>query len=705
MAVCRRSTTINGREFSFETGRMARQASSVLLRLGDTVVLATAVASDSARPDIDFFPLTCDYVEKVYAAGRIPGGFFKREGRPSEKEVLTSRFIDRPIRPMFAEGFRNETQIIAYVLSTDQENMADVMAMTAASAALTVSDIPFEGPLVGIRVGRIDGKFVAFPTKSEMARSDMDLILAAARESVVMVEGGCAEATEEELVRALQFGHEAAQPLIDLQEELRREIGKPRREVTPPARDTALEQELRKTHLAAVRQALTQPGKKTRRAAVSELRQGVLQKYLSGRPETEHKELTKRVVAAFEELESHILREMILSEGRRLDGRSMDEIRPITIEAGVLPRTHGSALFTRGETQALVITTLGTADDAQRIDSLEGEGTKKFTLHYNFPPFSVGEVRMLRSPGRREVGHGALAERALRYVTPDDTFPYTVRIVSETLESNGSSSMAAVCGGSISLFDAGVPMKSPVAGIAMGLIKEDDRVAVLSDILGDEDHLGDMDFKVAGTRRGVTAFQMDTKIKGVSMEIMARALEQARKGRMHILDKMDAVLAQPRAELSTYAPRITTLWINTEKIRDVIGPGGKVIRGIIEKTGVKIDIEDSGKVVIASNDLEASTRAERMIRELTQEAEVGKLYLGQVKRITDFGAFVEIFPGTDGLIHISHLARTRVRNVSDVVKEGDEVLVKVIEVDKFGKIRLSRKDALEEGVEEHFPTD
>lgn len=700
MAVSRVSTQLNGTPLSLETGRMARQASSVLIQHGDTVVLATACAADSARPDIDFFPLTCDYVEKVYAAGRIPGGFFKREGRPTEKEVLTSRMIDRPIRPMFSESFRCETQIIAYVLSTDSQHMADTLAMTAASAALHISDIPFEGPLAGLRVGRVDGTFIANPTRSEIEKSDLDMILSVSRESIIMVEGGFQGVSEDTVIAALEFGYQAAQPLLDLQDALREQAGKPRREVPAAKVNEALVADVRGMALEPLREKYKVAGKKARHEAIGALKAETLEKVLTSRPGEDVAALKKAFGGIWEELEYFVLRDMILSEGRRIDGRSTTQIRPITIEVGVLPRTHGSALFTRGETQVLAITTLGTSDDAQKMDLLEGNAEKTFTLHYNFPPFSVGEVRPMRSPGRREVGHGALAERALRQVVPDpDAFPYTTRIVAETLESNGSSSMASVCGGSLSLFDAGVPMKHAVAGIAMGLIKEGDRYAVLSDILGDEDHLGDMDFKVAGTATGVTAFQMDTKIKGVSMDIMRQALEQARQGRLHILGLMNQVLSTPRSSMSQYAPRLTTIWINTEKIRDVIGPGGKVIRGIVEKTGVKIDIEDSGKVTIASTDGESAAKAERMIRELTQEAEVGKLYLGQVKRVTDFGAFVEIFPGTEGLIHISQLARTRVRAVTDVVKEGDEVLVKVIEIDKTGKIRLSRKDALEDGME------
>ncbi len=702
MSLVKLSAKVGDKTLSIETGRLAKQASSVVVQLGDTVVLATAVSSNP-RPGIDFFPLTCDYVEKVYAAGRIPGGFFKREGRPSEREVLTSRLIDRPIRPMFAEGYKNEVQIIATVLSADTQNLSDVLAMTGASAALTISSIPFEGPLAGLRVGRIDGQFVAFPTRDQMESSDMDLILAVSRESIAMVEGGCAQVSEDDLIAALEFGHEAAQPLIDLQLALREQAGVALQTFEKPPFDEDLARAMEDRYSQRVTEALTVPDKMERRAAVAAVKQAIFEEMAAEKAEEDPAQVQTLLRAAFGRLEKTLIRNMVLDERRRIDGRATDEVRPITAEVGVLPRTHGSALFTRGETQALVVATLGTADDAQRIDALEGNSLKDFTLHYNFPPYSVGETKMLRSPGRREIGHGALAERALRPVVPlDDSFPYTIRLVSEILESNGSSSMASVCGGSLAAFDAGVPMKAPVAGIAMGLIKEGDRVAVLTDILGDEDHLGDMDFKVAGTRNGITAFQMDTKIKGVSMEIMRRALAQAREGRLHILDKMAEVLPEPRPELSPYAPRITSIWINTDKIRDVIGPGGKTIRGIVEKTGVKIDVDDSGQVLIASPDGEAAGRAERMIRELTQEAEVGKLYLGQVKRVTDFGAFVEIFPGTEGLVHISHLAKGRVRRVTDVINEGDEVLVKVIDIDRSGKIRLSRKEALEDGVDDAF---
>ncbi len=704
MSLVKLSAKVGDKTLSIETGRMAKQASSVVVQLGDTVVLTTAVSSDP-RPGIDFFPLTCDYVEKVYAAGRIPGGFFKREGRPSEREVLTSRLIDRPIRPMFADGYKNEVQVIATVLSADTQNLSDVLAMTGASAALSISSIPFEGPLAGLRVGRIDGRFVAFPTREQMEASDMDLIMAVSRESIVMVEGGCQQVSEEDLLAALEFGHAAAQPLIDLQIELREKAGVPLQQFEKPPFDEALADEMEAKYRARLTEALTVPDKMARRDAVRALKQEMFEALASEREEDEAA-LTPVLRAAFDRLEKRIIREMVLDERRRIDGRATDEVRPITVEVGVLPRTHGSALFTRGETQALVVATLGTADDAQRIDALEGDSMKDFTLHYNFPPFSVGETRMLRSPGRREIGHGALAERALRPVAPlDDSFPYTIRLVSEILESNGSSSMASVCGGSLAAFDAGIPMKAAVAGIAMGLIKEGDRVAILTDILGDEDHLGDMDFKVAGTRDGITAFQMDTKIKGISMDIMRRALAQAREGRYHILDKMAEVLPAPRSDLSPHAPRITSIWINTDRIRDVIGPGGKTIRGIIEKTGVKIDVEDSGQVLIASPDADAANRAERMVRELTQEAEVGKLYLGQVKRVTDFGAFVEIFPGTEGLVHISHLTKGRVRRVTDVVNEGDEVLVKVIDIDRSGKIRLSRKEALDDSMDEGFGED
>jgi len=682
---------LHGRRLSIESGRMAKQANgSVVVQYGDTVVLVTAVAARDPREAIDFFPLTVDYQEKTFAAGKIPGGFFKREGRPSEKEVLTSRLCDRPLRPLFPAGFRCETQVIATVLSYDKENDADVLAMIGASAALEISDIPFNGPIAGVRVGRIDGKLVLNPTAPQLAECDLQMIIAGSRDAIVMVEGGARMLSEDVLLDALYFGHRELQPILDMQAELRRAVGKPKRTVEPPAVDHKLAARVRELASSKIVEALTTSGKHERADAVRQVRSDVLAAL-----EAEFSEREREVKGLFEHVHEEIVRGMIVGEKRRLDGRGLADIRPISCEVQVLPRTHGSALFTRGETQALVVATLGTSSDEQRIDALIGDTYKKFMLHYNFPPYSVGEVKFLRSPGRREIGHGALAERAITAVLPDETqFPYTVRLVSEILESNGSSSMATVCGSSLALMDAGVPIKSPVAGIAMGLIREGNEIRVLSDILGDEDHLGDMDFKVAGTSEGVTAVQMDIKIGGVTREIMRDALYQARDGRLHILHAMQTALAQPRSDVSSYAPRIVTLKIRVDRIRDVIGPGGKVIRGIIEETGVKIDVEDDGTIYIASADESAMQKAVDWIHRLTAEAEVGKIYKGTVKKIMDFGAFVEILPGTDGLVHISQLASERVAKVRDVLNEGDEVMVKVLEVDKSGKIRLSRKEAL-----------
>ncbi|TMA82768.1 MAG: polyribonucleotide nucleotidyltransferase [Deltaproteobacteria bacterium] len=682
---------LHGRRLSIESGRMAKQANgSAFVQYGDTVVLVTAVAAREPRESIDFFPLTVDYQEKTFAAGKIPGGFFKREGRPSEKEVLTSRLCDRPLRPLFPDGFRCETQVIATVLSYDKENDPDVLAMIGASAALEMSDIPFNGPIAGVRVGRIDGKLVLNPMASQLPDCDLQMIIAGSRDAIVMVEGGARMLSEDVVLDALYFGHRELQPILDMQAELRRAVGKPKRTVEPPAVDHKLAARVRELASSKIVEALTTSGKHERADAVRQVRADVLAALASEFPERE-----REVKNLFEHVHEEIVRGMIVGEKRRLDGRGLADIRPISCEVQVLPRTHGSALFTRGETQALVVATLGTSSDEQRIDALIGDTYKKFMLHYNFPPFSVGEVKFLRGPGRREIGHGALAERAITAVLPDETqFPYTVRLVSEILESNGSSSMATVCGSSLALMDAGVPVKSPVAGIAMGLIREGNEIRVLSDILGDEDHLGDMDFKVAGTSEGVTAVQMDIKIGGVTRDIMRDALYQARDGRLHILHAMQTALAQPRSDVSSYAPRIVTLKIRVDRIRDVIGPGGKVIRGIIEETGVKIDVEDDGTIYIASADESAMQKAVDWIHRLTAEAEVGKIYKGTVKKIMDFGAFVEILPGTDGLVHISQLAAERVAKVRDVLNEGDEVMVKVLEVDKSGKIRLSRKEAL-----------
>jgi polyribonucleotide nucleotidyltransferase len=683
----------HGRPLSIEVGRMAKQADgAALVQYGETVVLVTAVAAKDLKLDTDFFPLTVDYQEKTFAAGKIPGGFFKREGRPSEKEILTCRLIDRSIRPLFSEGLRCETQLIATVLSADRENDPDVVAMLGTSVALHVSDIPFNGPLAGVRIGRNHGRWVINPTQSQLDESDVDIFLSGSRDAIVMVEGGAQMVPEDEILEALFAGHEAIQPLLDIQEQLRRELGKPKREVPLAKLDTAVVRRVEELALAKLKQALEVPEKLERYKRIAEVKGEVVPQAVGEFPERQ-----KDIKGAFEELKRNVFRGLVIQHERRIDGRGLKDIRPITCEVEVLPRTHGSALFTRGETQALVVTTLGTTSDEQRVDALIGEHFKKFMLHYNFPPFSVGEVKFLRGPGRREIGHGNLAERALLPVLPaDDSFPYTIRIVSEILESNGSTSMASVCGGSLSLMDAGVPVAGPVAGIAMGLIKEGEHVRVLSDILGDEDHLGDMDFKVAGTAEGVTSLQMDIKISGVNREIMGQALRQAREGRLHILGIMNAALPAARTNVSGHAPRIITLKVKPDKIREIIGPGGKVIRGIIEATGVKIDVEDDGTVRIASVDEEASQKAIEMVQRIAAEAEVGKIYKGTVRKIVEFGAFVEILPGTDGLVHISQLAPERVRKVSDVLKEGDEVMVKVLEIDRQGKIRLSRKEALEE---------
>jgi polyribonucleotide nucleotidyltransferase len=683
----------HGRPLSIEVGRLAKQADgAALVRYGETVVLVTAVAARDLKLDTDFFPLTVDYQEKTFAAGKIPGGFFKREGRPSEKEILTCRLIDRSIRPLFAEGLRCETQVIATVLSADRENDPDVVAMLGTSIALHVSDIPFNGPLAGVRIGRLSGRWVINPTQSQLAESEVDIFLSGSRDAIVMVEGGAQMVPEDGVLEALFAGHEAIQPLLQIQEEFRREVGKVKREVPLVELDHAVTRWVEGLALTKLKQALEIPEKLERYKRIAEVKGEVVLRALEQFPEKQ-----KDIKRAFEELKRNVFRGLVIHQERRIDGRGLKDIRPITCEVEVLPRTHGSALFTRGETQALVVTTLGTTSDEQRVDALLGEHFKKFMLHYNFPPFSVGEVKFLRGPGRREIGHGNLAERALVPVLPsEESFPYTVRIVSEILESNGSTSMATVCGGSLSLMDAGVPVVAPVAGIAMGLIKEGEHVRVLSDILGDEDHLGDMDFKVAGTADGVTSLQMDIKISGVNREVMRQALHQAKEGRLHILGVMNATLAEPRTNVSGHAPRIITLKVKPEKIREIIGPGGKVIRGIIEATGVKMDVEDDGTVTIASSDEAASRRAIEMVQKIAAEAEVGKIYKGTVRKIVEFGAFVEIFPGTDGLVHISQLAPERVRKVSDVLKEGDEVMVKVLEIDRQGKIRLSRKEALEE---------
>jgi polyribonucleotide nucleotidyltransferase len=683
---------LGGRPLSIETGRLAKQADgSVVVRSGDTIVLVTACAALDPKVGIDFLPLTVDYIEKTFAAGKIPGGFFKREGKPSEKEVLTSRFIDRPIRPLFPEGWSCETQLIAVVLSADADNDPDTLAMIGASAALTISNIPFGGPIAGCRIGRVNGKFLINPKDEELDSTDLEIILAASQDAIVMVEGGAQEVSEAEMLEALRLGHQALQPVIAMQRQLAERLKVAKREIVVAPKDEALERQVRDFAAARIQQAFRIPEKLERYRALKEIKTQLLEKLVT---EESPEDQGGKVKGIFGDLESEIMRNMIVRDKRRIDGRDYSTVRPISIEVGILPRAHGSALFTRGETQALVASTLGTSDDVQIIDTLLEAGTKHFMLHYNFPPFSVGEVKPLRGPGRREVGHGALAERAVtKVLPPEEEFPYTIRIVSEILESNGSSSMATVCGSSLSMMDAGIPIRSAVAGIAMGLIKEGKEYVVLSDILGDEDHLGDMDFKVAGTQKGITAMQMDIKIAGIPPEVMAQALEQARQGRVHILGEMNKALAQHRPELNPYAPRIMQMKINKEKIRELIGPGGKVIRSIVEQTGVKIDVEDDGTVQLYSSDEASLKKAQRLIEGIVEEAVEGRVYRGKVRKIMDFGAFVEIFPGTDGLVHISQLSPQRVRRVTDVVQEGDEVIVKCIRIDRDGKISLSVKDA------------
>ena len=682
-----------GRPLSIETGRWAKQASgAAVVSYGETVVLVTAVASTSAREGIDFFPLTVDYQERTYAAGKIPGGFIKREGRPSNHEILISRLTDRAIRPLFPKGFGCETQLVASVLSVDRENDADSLSLIGASAALHVSDIPFRGPIAGVRIGRLNGTLVVNPTLSQIEDSDISLFVAAGRDAIIMVEGGARVVPEEDMLEALFLAQEAVAPVLDAQDELARVAGKPKRSFETPPPDTGLIDRVNQVATSKLEQALFVPAKHERADAI-QTAEGEVVSALAD----EYQGREKDVAGAFEDLTSTLLRTAVVQDNRRVDGRGLADIRPITCEVGVLPRTHGSAVFTRGETQALVVTTLGTASDEQRVDSLTGEHSKRFMLHYNFPPFSVGEVRPMRNPGRREIGHGTLAERALSAVQPPATeFPYTVRIVSEILESNGSSSMASVCGGTLALMDAGVPITAPVAGIAMGLIKEGEEVRILSDILGDEDHLGDMDFKVTGTTEGITALQMDIKISGVTREIMRQALYQAREGRLHILNEMVRALEAPRTVVAASAPRIHMIKINPDKIRDIIGPGGKMIRSIVEETTAKIDVEDDGTVCIAAPDTESLEKALSKIERITAEAVIGQVYTGLVKKVVDFGAFVEILPGRDGLVHISQLSDERVRRVTDVVNEGDEIPVKVLEIDRQGKIRLSHKDALDE---------
>ena len=685
-----REISVGGRTLSIETGRLAKQADgAVLVRSGDTVVLVTACAAPSAREGIDFLPLTVDYKEYTYASGRIPGGFFKREGKPTEKEVLTSRLIDRPIRPLFPPGWRHETQVIALVLSADAENDSDVLAITGASAALALSSIPFTRTLAGVRIGHVDGQFVVNPTFEQRRNSRLDLVVAGTASGIVMVEAGAREVSEEDMVQALDTAHNAIKEIVAGIEALAGQAGKEKKTVAKKEIHHDFYREVEEKAYGPLADAMRIKDKLENYGTVDE----VLADLVASIPE-EEVERRSDAKTIFKELKEKVMRDEALERGMRLDGRKFDEIRPITIEVGVLPRTHGSAVFTRGETQALVTATLGTAEDQQKIETMDGEQWKRFMLHYNFPPFSVGEVQFLRGPGRREIGHGALAERALAPMVPaEDKFPYTIRIVSDILESNGSSSMASVCGGSLAMMDAGVPLASAVAGVAMGLIMDEQtgKYAVLTDIAGAEDHYGDMDFKVAGTRQGITALQMDIKVSGITMEVMRQALGQAKDGRFFILDKMEAAIQAPRADVSRHAPRIVTIKIPVDKIRDVIGPGGKMIRSIIERTGVKIDVEDDGTVNVASADEASAAKAIGIIQELTATPELNKTYMGKVQRITDFGAFVEIMTGVDGLLHVSEIAHYRVKDVRDELKEGDQVMVKVINIDPSGKIRLSRK--------------
>jgi len=682
---------VQGKIFSLETDRLAKQADGAVVgRCGDTVVLATVVSDRIEKKGLDFSPLTIDYQEKAYSAGKIPGGFFKREGRPSEKEILTSRLIDRPIRPLLPKGFCCETQGIVNVLSYGDENIADILGIISMSAAFTISDIPFNGPVGAVRIGRVAGSFVINPDIRETEECDLALVVAGTEDAVVMVEGEGQEITETDLLEAIWLAHQEIKHLCTLQRDLQAIAAKEKRIFIPPVVDEELKKAVAEIAIEKIKSAITIPDKIRRQKTLDEMLGETIEKLNTG--ETD---ISKEISALFNDIERELVRGMILNKNIRADGRHSEEIRKISCEVGILPRTHGSALFVRGETQCLAVVTLGTAEDEQRIDSLEGESSKTFMLHYNFPPFSVGEVKPLRGPGRREIGHGMLAERALKAIIPSKTeFPYTVRVVSDILESNGSSSMATVCGGSLALMDAGVPIRTHVAGIAMGLIKEGDRVVILTDILGLEDHLGDMDFKMTGTEKGITAFQLDTKIGGISHEVMERAFEQARQGRLYILDKMKETIASPREDLAPYAPRIYTMQIKQDKIRDVIGTGGKVIRGIVEQTGVKIDINDSGLINIASPDGESAKKAMDIISSITAEVELGKIYPGKVKRIVDFGAFVEVLPGTEGLLHISQISDKRIAKVTDELHEGDEVLVKVIEIDKLGRIRLSRKEAM-----------
>ena len=689
-AMIRKSAPLGAHTVTIETGRMAKQAGgSVIVSTGETSVLVTACVGPH-KETAGFFPLSVEYIEKFYASGRIPGGFKRREGQLSEAEILTCRLSDRPLRPLFPEGFKGEVQVIAQVISHDSENDADVLSITGASAALMLSNAPFSGPIAAVRVGRIEGKFVANPTWSQRPLCDIDVVIACTKDAIVMVEGEADEASEDDMLDALNFGFEAVQPLIKLQIKLAKEAGKEKMTFVSPKLDAALLKAVAKFIGTKLSKAMAISDKLSRYGAIHEIRAELGAKFTETHPGRE-----REVGACFEELESNTLRDVVIKQRKRIDGRGPRDVRPITVEVGVLPRPHGSSLFTRGETQTLVTVTLGTDRDAKLNEDLHGKRDEHFMLHYNFPPFSVGEVKRMGSPGRREVGHGFLARRSVEKVVPShDKFPYTIRVVSEVLESNGSSSMASVCGGSLALMHAGVPIKAAVAGIAMGLIKEGDDYVILSDILGDEDHLGDMDFKVAGTERGITGLQMDIKINGISRSVMSEAMLQAREGRLHILGKMNAVLSSPNDELSPYAPRITTIKIAVDRIRDVIGSGGKTIRAIQEKAGVTIEVQDNGTVKIASTSEKATAEAIEIIKALTAEAVVGEIYRGTVAKVAEFGAFVTILPGVDGLCHISELSDQRVERTEDICQEGDEIVVKCMGVERNGKIRLSRKEAL-----------
>ncbi|HHX23968.1 MAG: polyribonucleotide nucleotidyltransferase [Tepidanaerobacteraceae bacterium] len=691
-------TEIAGRNMIIETGKIAQQANgSVVIRYGDTVLLVTATASKKPREGVDFLPLTIDYEERLYAVGKIPGGFIKREGKPSEKAILSARVIDRPLRPLFPKGFRNDVQVVSTVLSVDQDNTPDIAAINGASCALCISDIPFAGPVGAVSVGLIDGKFVINPTVSESEKSRLNLIVAGTKEAVLMVEAGADEVSEDEMLKAILFGHEEIKKIVEFQEDIIKQVGKTKMEFTEETVDSEIEKAVREFATNKMSEAIRTYEKLEREALIDKVKEDTLMHFQDVFPDSE-----KEIAEVLYDILKEEVRKMISYEGIRPDGRSHDEIRPISCEVGILPRTHGSGLFTRGQTQALTVATLGALGDVQILDGLGIEESKRYMHHYNFPPYSTGETKVLRGPGRREIGHGALAERALEPMIPsEEDFPYTIRLVSEILSSNGSSSMASVCGSTLALMDAGVPIKAPVSGIAMGLIKEEDKVTILTDIQGMEDFLGDMDFKVAGTRNGITAIQMDIKINGIDEKILESALKQAREGRLFILDKMLSVISEPNDELSPYAPRILTITIDPEKIRDIIGPGGKTINKIISETNTKIDIEDDGRVYIAAPDESLGRKALEIIKKLTQNVEVGKTYIGKVLRITNFGAFAEILPGREGLIHISKLSKERVRKVEDVVKIGDEILVKVTDIDKQGRINLSHKDALSDSNTKH----